>query len=217
MKTKSTNSLAQILSLSLGLIAASTVQCQSIQPPVAISSSIITFDYDHMENHARCVQQVEAAAKVSGSDRLMFVPTLYFHDTNPKADSNKHTKMDYLCYRAKPCNQTLKQDTQLFQSAMQKCFKRAVDLGFNIAITPHLDDARQGGLWRNSLVFSPEQPMKNNQTNYYDGVLKPLINALNAVRKPDTKIWFGMQVRSSKLYLIESLIIFREKCQRAFS
>lgn len=40
---------------------------------------------------------------------------------------------------------------------MTLCFKRAVELGMDISIVPHLDDGGKSAAWRNGLVFSPIQ------------------------------------------------------------
>ena len=60
----------------------------------------------------------------------------------------------------------------------------------------------QKGLWRNGLVFGPNDPTKGTgKFSYAQVILDPLIRALNAVRKPDTKIWLGMQASLSSLCL----------------
>jgi hypothetical protein len=41
------------------------------------------------------------------------------------------------------------------RDSMQRCFQTALDVGYSIAITPHLDDGLGGHAWRNGLAFDP--------------------------------------------------------------
>lgn len=63
--------------------------------------------------------------------------------------------------------------------------------GLDIAITPHLDDGLEYGGWRNALVFDPLA--KYSGFSYYEVMLKPIAQALNAVIDPTTQVWFAMQ------------------------
>ena len=38
---------------------------------------------------------------------------------------------------------------------MLRCFQAALDAGFSIAVTPHLDDGLGEHAWRNGLAFDP--------------------------------------------------------------
>ena len=49
------------------------------------------------------------------------------------------------------------------------------------------------GGWRNGLRFDPL--VKYGNWSYVDFFLFPLADALNAALQPDTKVYFGMQVR----------------------
>jgi len=42
-----------------------------------------------------------------------------------------------------------------FRFGLQWCFAKAVEMGLDSAITPHLDDGLENGGWRNALVFDP--------------------------------------------------------------
>lgn len=43
------------------------------------------------------------------------------------------------------------------RDGMELCFQRAIDLGMDISLVPHLDDGGKSSAWRNGLVFSPTQ------------------------------------------------------------
>jgi hypothetical protein len=59
-------------------------------------------------------------------------------------------------------------------------------MGLSIAITPHLDDGLELGGWRNALAFDPLA--KYSGYTYWDIMLQPLAQALNAVITPDTQV-----------------------------
>jgi hypothetical protein len=63
--------------------------------------------------------------------------------------------------------------------------------GFDLAITPHLDDGLELGGWRNALVFDPLA--KYGGYSYYEIMLKPIASALSAVITAQTQVWFAMQ------------------------
>lgn len=50
------------------------------------------------------------------------------------------------------------------------------------------------GGWRNGLVFDPLEQYRS--FSYTDFLLFPLADALNAVLRVDTQVWFAMQVRA---------------------
>ena len=64
------------------------------------------------------------------------------------------------------------------------CLKYAVDLGFDVAFTPHLDDGLNNGAWRNAMLINPLQ--KHQGMSYFDVVLKPLADAMAATIQQNT-------------------------------
>ena len=54
------------------------------------------------------------------------------------------------------CPPATREDIQRFQAAMTVCFRRAVDAGLSIAVSPRLDDGLGIGGWRNGA--QPAQP-----------------------------------------------------------
>lgn len=81
---------------------------------------------------------------------------------------------------------------------MQLCFQSAVDRGFSIAVTPHLDDGHGDKAWRNGLVFDPTQ--RYGDFSYVRVMLEPLAEALALLElRRDTKIWFAMQGEGARL------------------
>ena len=96
-----------------------------------------------------------AAAKDSGAAAINFVPTHYF--IQAQANSVGH-----YCYmeRWAPANETPCVDftsgaVSRFRAGMESCFRKAVEMGLDISVTPHLDDGLMAGAWRNSLVMDP--------------------------------------------------------------
>ncbi len=152
------------------------------------SSVIAVGDGDWLTD--RCVGMVERAATIKQS-KIMFVPTLFWVQTG-------EGPVDYYCYdrywddqgKVK-CTPADPERIAKFQAAMQRCFQKAVDHNLSIALTPHLDDGRGQGRWRNILVFDPLE--KRGGYSYAETVLYPLADALSKVARPDTLIYFGMQ------------------------
>jgi hypothetical protein len=156
---------------------------------VELNSSIITIgDYDITSN--RCVEMVERAATYRQS-KIMFVPTAFWVQTGDGP-------IDFYCYNRYQdqngkfhCNAADDGQIAKFKTSMQRCFQKAVDAGLSIALTPHLDDGTGQGRWRNLLVFDPLE--KRQGYSYADTIIYPLVDALNAVTKEETKVYFGMQ------------------------
>ena len=73
-----------------------------------------------------------------------------------------------------------------WQALFQPCLKYAVDLGFDIAFTPHLDDGLNNGQWRNAMRINPLE--KYGGMSYFDVVLKPLADSMAATLQPDTYV-----------------------------
>jgi hypothetical protein len=75
-----------------------------------------------------------------------------------------------------------------------------VDLGFDIAFTPHLDDGLNMGQWRNAMRINPLE--KHGGMSYLDVVLKPLAEAMAAALKENTYVsWFSGSFGGSGLPL----------------
>ena len=154
-----------------------------------LSSSIITVgDSDILSD--RCVQMIDRATKFRQS-KLMFVPTLFWVQTGDGP-------VDHYCYSRTydhnghvQCPAATSDAIERFRWAMQRCFQRAIDSNLSIALSPHVDDGRGEGRWRNLLAFDPLE--KRNGYSYADVVLYPLAEALRSVARADTKIYFGMQ------------------------
>ena len=156
---------------------------------VELNSSVITIgDYDITSN--RCVEMVDRAAAYRQS-KIMFVPTLFWMQTG-------NGPIEHYCFNRYQdqngkyqCDAADSQKIASYQAAMQRCFQRAVDAGLSIAVTPHLDDGRAEGRWRNVLVFDPLEKKKGY--SYAEAILFPLVDALTAVAKESTQVFFGMQ------------------------
>lgn len=136
---------------------------------------------------SRCTDSVNRAAKF-GNTRINFVPTHYW------VDSRSDGTVDSYCYMnpaADRCLTFTQEAVDSFRIGMELCFRRAVELGMDIALVPHLDDGGKSAAWRNGLVFSPTE--KKNGFSYMDVMINPMADALAATIKPTTKIWLAMQ------------------------
>lgn len=191
---------AVVLPLSL---AALTSSCEHASPSenalrgenplghriVELNSSVITIgDYDISSD--RCVEMVSRAAAFPQS-KIMFVPTLFWVQTGDGP-------LEHYCFNRYQdqsgkfqCAAADSGQIAAYQASMQRCFKKAVDAGLSIAVTPHLDDGRGEGRWRNILVFDPLE--KKQGYSYAEAILYPLVDALMAVATDKTQIFFGMQ------------------------
>ncbi|KAI3632670.1 hypothetical protein MIR68_009312 [Amoeboaphelidium protococcarum] len=186
-----------IVALSAGLVNAQPTNT-GVQSHAPISSAIITFKHEMFTDINTCLNFVDRAAESSNSDVLLFVPTFYWWDDSKDLSWETQSHVTHYCYFATDkagtaCPEISKEQVQQLEDNLTKCFSRAVEKGFNLALTPHLDDGGQKSLWRNGLVFSPEE--KHGGLSYYDAYLQPLANAVKRAisSKPDTKVWFGMQ------------------------
>ena len=152
------------------------------------SSVIVVGDSDWLSD--RCVNMVESAAQFKQS-KIMFVPTLFWVQTGDGPvdhycyDRHQDASGKWKCTPADPAK------IAQFKGAMQRCFQKAVDENLSIALTPHLDDGLGQGRWRNVLVFDPLE--KRGGYSYAEAVLYPLADAISAVARADTKVYFGLQ------------------------
>lgn len=161
----------------------------SPHPITELNSSVIAVGDSDWQSE-RCVQMVDRASKYKQS-KIMFVPTLFWVQTGDGP-------IDHYCYDRHQdssgrfqCDAADDHKILAFKNAMQRCFKRAIDAGLSIAVTPHLDDGTGQGRWRNILNFDPLD--KRSGYSYVDAVIYPIADALNAVAADQTDIYFGMQ------------------------
>lgn len=167
----------------------SSATVASRSPITELDSSVIPVGEGDWSTD-RCVDMVARAARYTQS-RIMFVPTLFWvQDGDGPVDHYCYDRQQQAdgTWRCTPADEAA---IQRFKDAMQRCFQRAVDAGLSIALTPHLDDGLGQGRWRNILVFDPLRSYGGH--SYADVVLYPLADALSAVARPGTKIYFGMQ------------------------
>uniref|UniRef100_A0A383W7Z6 Glycoside hydrolase family 5 domain-containing protein n=1 Tax=Tetradesmus obliquus TaxID=3088 RepID=A0A383W7Z6_TETOB len=139
----------------------------------------------------------------AGTEISSTVPLLYQNDWDVnylgKAADDWSSKCIDMVYKANEfqakvvncCPKVNKLAIDRFRFGLQWCLAKAVELGLDIAITPHLDDGLEMGGWRNALVFDPL--VKYGNFSYYDVMLRPIAQALNAVITPDTQVLLAMQ------------------------
>lgn len=194
------------------LIASLVLLCTAAAAPGSaakrasqISSTVILFNMNEIDTAStgdgdftsQCISTLYKAAE-SGSNTVNFVNTQYW--SYNISDKNH---VQFYCYK-----EHYERDTCIefdaaaivrFKRGMRNCFRKAVEMGMDISLTPHLDDAFGLGAWRNALIMDPTAKHAGNNTeqggfSYYDIMLKPLAQALNAVISNSTKVYFAMQV-----------------------
>jgi hypothetical protein len=79
-----------------------------------------------------------------------------------------HASQVMSCWTRVPagCPRINKLAIDRFRFGLQWCLAKAVEMGLDIAITPHLDDGLEYGGWRNALWFNPLQ--QYGGFSYYD-------------------------------------------------
>eukprot|EP00877_Chromochloris_zofingiensis_P008388 jgi/Chrzof1/3802/Cz13g09110.t1 len=186
--------------------------CQAVAAAAAggvpMSSSVILFyncEYElhYGQNISQCSLLLRRA-KQQGSDSVNIVPTHYWVDKSEIGIPNRcnpdmwrlNSKVDNYCalYEYdKPCTPFTAPIVQLFQRGFQTCLKEAYDLGFNVLISPHLDDGTKKGWWRQMLLFDPLKKDTYGYS-YWDIMLQPILKSVNAVFKdPKRTVWFGLE------------------------
>ncbi|WIA29300.1 hypothetical protein OEZ86_011805 [Tetradesmus obliquus] len=136
---------------------------------------------------SKCIDMVYKANEFQAKV-VNFMVTMYW------VDANYDGTVDNYCHKIRwgeGCPKVNKLAIDRFRFGLQWCLAKAVELGLDIAITPHLDDGLEMGGWRNALVFDPL--VKYGNFSYYDVMLRPIAQALNAVITPDTQVMLAMQ------------------------
>ena len=163
---------------------------------------VLTSETDWGANSTRCPDMVARAAAL-GQTRVMFVPTLYFVDNEPRNYSapGQQARVSYFCYgkdAAGNCPPATVEGRARFQAGMTACLRAAVARGLSLALAPHVDDGAPGsGAWRQGLVFDPLKPHSvpwgGDAMSYDDFILAPLAAAVAATSTAATKVWFSTQ------------------------
>lgn len=80
-----------------------------------------------------------------------------------------------------------------FRNGMQTCLQQAKDMGFDVLISPHLDDATKTDHWRNMVQYDPYAKDPHGYS-YHDIMVAPLVDAVEAVYKDSGRtVWLGLQ------------------------
>ena len=162
---------------------------------------VLTSETDWGANSTRCTDMVARAAAL-GQTRVMFVPTLYFVDNEPRNYSapGQQARVSYFCYTkdASGCPPATVEGRVKFQAGMTACLRSAVARGLSVALAPHIDDGAPGsGAWRQGLVFDPLKPHSvpwgGDAMSYDDFILAPLAAAVANTSTATTKVWFSTQ------------------------
>ena len=170
---------------------------------------VLTSDADWGLNSTRCAAMVDRAAAL-GQKRVMFTPTLYFVDREPKpaGTPEEHSRVSYFCYARDSwggCPPATLAQREFFTESMRACLARAVQRGMDLAVAPHVDDGALGGRWRQGLVFDPlarfGARFGGADLSYDEFILQPLATAVAAVVAPTTKVWFATQGVSLSFFL----------------
>jgi hypothetical protein len=161
--------------------------------PVEITSSVILVgEHDIKSPYSRCIPIINAARKTPQSS-IHFVITMYWFDVD---DDNVP---EYYCYdrsgnwKSGRCTPVVASTaaTSKLTDQLTPCFKHAVEQGFDIAITAHLDDGNMAGVWRNSVKFEPQRRGSYNGQetfSYEEAMLFPIADAIKRAAKANTKV-----------------------------
>jgi hypothetical protein len=134
-----------------------------------------------------CIEQVKRASAFKAK-RLNYVITWYFVDDDNDAIPEKY------CYRIRQNAQCIPFTPDVlptWEIGLQACIKYAVNLGFDIFYTPHVDDGGSGGAWRNAIKVDPYA--RHAGLTYEEMLLDPLTRIFNKVARPGLKIWYSLQ------------------------
>jgi hypothetical protein len=141
------------------------------------------------DNLTLCEQVVWNSTKGFNAKKINFVPTIqaigseevigqYFYKSG--YDANRVTVSKIMIER--------------YRKGIQRCFQAAVDAGFTlIHIVPHVDPFQEDGryIWRNLVAFHPlnrQGPDELNSFSYFETLLQPVAQALNAVINNNTGV-----------------------------
>ena len=161
--------------------------------PIEFSPSISLFFLEDVVPFAAdptsnvCIEQVKRSSAFNAK-RLNFVITWYF------VDDDRDSIPDKYCYRPRQNAQCIPftQDVlTTWELGLQTCIKYAIDLGFDIFITPHVDDGGSGGGWRNAMKVDPVAVHGN--ITYKQILLDPVTRSLAKTARPGMKIWYSLQ------------------------
>ncbi|KAL4423381.1 hypothetical protein ABPG77_004312 [Micractinium sp. CCAP 211/92] len=166
---------------------------------------------------SKCSRLVDAAATYGASTfkRAQFLVSVLWWDSGPRdppAGYNgcqNYTLSTYYCfsrfnatsllwwsYHRDPATGTAapvaQADIDEFRGLLTACLQHAVDQGLQPAINLHADDGRAENGWRNTLPFDPLQKFQG--FSYYDILLEPIADALNAVvLQGNSEAWLSLQ------------------------
>jgi hypothetical protein len=82
-----------------------------------------------------------------------------------------------------------------FEDGLFSCLQFAVDLGFDIFYTPHVDDGGTTGTWRNAVKVDPLVRLGAGASavTYKEVLLDPVTRVLAKVARPGLKVWYSVQ------------------------
>ncbi|KAF6266260.1 hypothetical protein COO60DRAFT_1669582 [Scenedesmus sp. NREL 46B-D3] len=166
-----------------------------------ISSSVSIFrtveltslEYIDGKTATRCEHMVDRAGQ-TGSTKVNFVVTHFFIDRNYNNIPDSYCHKPGSTDKCEPFTKAVLAD---WTKALIPCLGYAVRAGFDIAITPHLDDGLASGVWRNAQLINPL--VKFDGFSYTDIMLLPLAEAVAAVMTPSTRVWFALQGEMSAM------------------
>ncbi len=184
---------------------------------VEINSSIAVmgaWDYTLVDGSSPCLEMVD---KALGSDfansTINFLPTHGFlvdppHDGTEKIvtaslqefrGAKPLTWGNRICYRVseRACNPPTLAMIKTFEDGMAACFEKVFSKGRGISITPHVDDGKREGRWRNShalgLVIEGDWECEKYVDSYYCAMLVPIANAIKRTRITSLPVYFSAQ------------------------
>jgi hypothetical protein len=150
-------SLTAALLALLCLAAAVSGQATIPRRPVEFSPSVSIFFLEDMVPFAddpstnQCIEMVKRASSFN-SRCLNLMITWYFKDID------QDEKPDQYCFRQRQhafCTPITADVLATYEAGLSACVQFAVDLGFDLFYTPHVDDGGTTGTWRNAVKVDP--------------------------------------------------------------
>ena len=156
------------------------------------------WDWRYDGGTSRCERMVERAAAL-GNKTVSFVVTHYFRAT-PVRDANGNPAYDEYgtarwqaydyCFMKgdSDCRPFAKSasapwgEQWRIKDDWKGCVKKALYLGMNIAVVPHLDDGARAGAWRNNTILDPVPELSDPHfagASFKSVLLDPMTEAIN--------------------------------------
>ena len=154
----------------------------------SLNSAVLIYDHKTLIAAPEVVERIAAM----GDQRLAFVVTIHCR-LSPKYEPIEFGLMGDRYKSWSASSNFSKLDDELlgfYRQQLTSAFRKAVELGMDIAVLPHLDPAGDVLAWRNHFEFNPSKLVKGY--SYETAVIDSCLVALNASSTKQTRIEFSL-------------------------